>query len=202
MANNTKKMDYRGNILSLITHIEEIKTSFKKQMFNTMDRKPVLEDIIIRTALRPGDMGYITYLHGHLYSLEYNYGLSFEAYVLQGLNEFYQHYNAEKDGVWICEHNDKIVGALMLVNRGTAAQLRYFILDPAYRGIGLGKKLMELFMDFLKSHDYQSAYLWTTQEQQTAALIYKKHGFKLTEERDSATFGKQLTEQRYDLFCS
>jgi peptidyl-dipeptidase Dcp len=116
-----------------------------------------------------------------------------------GLNEFYQNYDPNKDRVWICEHKNKIVGFLLLMHRGKAAQLRYFILEPAYRGIGLGNKLMDLYMFFLKECNYESSYLLTTHELGTAAHIYTKQGFKLTEEKESHAFGKLLIEQRYDL---
>ena len=39
--------------------------------------KPTTNDITIRTALRPGDFGYVTYRHGALYAEEYGYGISF-----------------------------------------------------------------------------------------------------------------------------
>ncbi len=165
-----------------------------------MKDKIDIEDIDIRTILRPGDVGYITYLHGDLYKKEYNYGIEFETYVAQGLCEFYQQYDENKDRVWICEHADKIVGFLLLIHRGDkTAQLRYFILLPAYRGIGLGKKLMELYMEFFKEAGYKNCYLWTTHEQETAALLYKRRGFTLTHEKESIAFGKPLKEQRYDL---
>jgi GNAT superfamily N-acetyltransferase len=106
-------------------------------------------DIEIRTELKPGDIGYITYLHGLLYSEEYNYGISFESYVAAGFHEFYQQYNPEKDKVWVCEDKNIIIGFLLVMHRSAdTAQLRYFILAPPYRGIGLGKRLMELYMDF------------------------------------------------------
>ncbi len=44
-----------------------------------------LDDIHIRTELKPGDMGVVIYLHGKLYSMEYQYGVVFEAYVAEGL---------------------------------------------------------------------------------------------------------------------
>ena len=47
-----------------------------------------LNDISIRTELQPGDIGYVTYMHGALYHREYHYGLQFESYVAQGLCEF------------------------------------------------------------------------------------------------------------------
>lgn len=158
-----------------------------------------LDEITIRTTLQPGDIGWVTYMHGHLYHKEYNYGISFEAYVAAGLAEFYQQYDGEKDRAWVCEHNKKIVGFLLLMHRDKAAQLRYFILDPGYRGIGLGNKLMDMYMQHLKTHGFESSYLWTTNELPAAAHLYTKHGFTLTQEKESAAFGKALKEQRYDL---
>ena len=157
------------------------------------------EDITIRTELRPGDLGYITYLHGALYAEEYQYGISFETYVAAGLNEFYQQYDATRDRVWICEHGKEIVGFLLLMHRGEAAQLRYFLLKPAYRGLGLGKKLMELYMDFYRKSGYTSSYLWTTNELPAAASLYTRYGFRLAEEKESTAFGKLLKEQKYEL---
>jgi peptidyl-dipeptidase Dcp len=156
--------------------------------------------ISIRTHLKSGDIGYIIYLHGWLYKKEYNYSIAFETYVAKGLYEFYNQYDPTKDCVWICEHNHSITGFLLLMHRENhAAQLRFFIILPEYRGIGLGKKLMELYLDWLKDHNYHSSYLWTTHEQTTAAELYKKYGFKLVEEFDSTSFGKLLKEQRYEL---
>lgn len=158
-----------------------------------------LEDITIRTDLQSGDLGYVVYLHGILYKDEYDYGISFESYVAAGLHEFYQQYDPIKDRVWVCEHEGAIIGFMLLMHRGTAAQLRYFILHPDYRGIGLGKKLMDLYMEFLVQAGYASSYLWTTNELPAAASLYKRHGFVLTEEKPSSDFGKPLIEQRYDL---
>jgi ribosomal protein S18 acetylase RimI-like enzyme len=158
------------------------------------------EDIVIRTELKEGDIGYITWLHGILYKKEYNYSISFESYVAAGLHEFYQNYDRLKDRAWVCEHHETIIGFLLLMHReNNTAQLRYFILKPEYRGIGLGKKLMNLYMEFLKNGGYKSSFLWTTNELPAAAHLYIQHGFKLTEEKESTAFGKPLKEQRYDL---
>jgi GNAT superfamily N-acetyltransferase len=161
-----------------------------------------LDEISIRTELRPGDLGYVIYLHGALYSQEYHYGLQFESYVAQGLSEFYEKYTPQRNRVWVCEHNDRIIGFLLLMDRGEAAQLRYFLIEPEYRGIGLGSKLLNLYMDFLHECGYKASYLWTTHELHTAASLYRRLGFKLTEEKESNSFGKPLKEQRYDLILS
>jgi GNAT superfamily N-acetyltransferase len=158
-----------------------------------------LDDISIRTELRPGDIGYVTYMHGALYSKEYNYGIRFESYVAKGLCEFYEKYTPERNRIWACEHNDRMIGFLLLMDRGHAAQLRYFLIEPEYRGIGLGSNLMDLYMSFLRECGYRESYLWTTHELSTAAYLYRRLGFKLSEEKESTAFGKPLVEQRYDL---
>ena len=159
-----------------------------------------LSDIVIRTDIRPGDLGYMVYLHGSFYGRNYGYGIQFETYVAQGIHEFYAQYDPARDRVWLCEHRQGIIGSLLLMHRGPdAAQLRYFMVLPEYQGIGLGSRLMELFMEFLRSGGYRSAYLWTVNELPAAAALYRRHGFRLTEERPSTSFGKPLVEQRYDL---
>jgi len=161
--------------------------------------KVSLDDISIRTEFQPGDIGYVTYMHGALYHKEYNYGLQFESYVAKGLCEFYEKYNPHRNRIWACEHKDRMIGFLLLMDRGESAQLRYFLIEPEYRGIGLGSKLLNLYMGFLRECGYIESYLWTTQELTTAAALYKRLGYKLTEEKESNSFGKLLTEQRYDL---
>ena len=164
-----------------------------------MPTKPSLNDISIRTELHHGDMGYVIYLHGLLYGREYNFGVQFETYVAKGLCEFYEQYDPKRNCVWVCEDNERMIGFLLLMDRGEAAQLRYFIIESEYRGIGLGKRLMSLYMDFMRECGYKKSYLWTTHELHTAIALYKKFGFTLTEEKESTAFGKPLTEQRYDL---
>ncbi len=159
-----------------------------------------IDDVRVRHDIRPGDLGYVIHLHGRLYGVEYGYGVAFEMYVAQGLREFYEQYDPAKDRLWLCEHGDRIIGSLVLMHReNNAAQLRYFLIAPEYRGIGLGSRLMKLYMNFLHERGYTSSYLWTTHEQETAASLYKRYGFVLTQEKESTSFGKTLKEQRYDL---
>jgi peptidyl-dipeptidase Dcp len=171
----------------------------KKQLL--MKTRLRLEEITIRNQLQPGDIGYIIYLHGTLYKTEYNYGIEFESYVAKGLHEFVEQYNPDRDYVWVCEHVDQIIGFMLLMHReGSSAQLRFFILKPEYRGIGIGKKLMNEFLRCMENKKYNHAFLWTTHEQEAAAYLYRKAGFILTQEKNSTAFGKPLIEQRYELY--
>jgi GNAT superfamily N-acetyltransferase len=158
-----------------------------------------LNEINIRSELRPGDIGYVIHLHGDLYRKEYGYGIEFEAYVAEGLVEFYRQYDPARNRVWICEHGNRMIGFLLLLDRGESAQLRYFLICPEYRGIGLGKKLMHLYMNFAKRCGYTSSYLWTTHELPAAASLYIRSGFRLVDEKPSKGFGKPVIEQKYEL---
>lgn len=162
--------------------------------------KPTLDDIGIRTDLRPGDLGAIVEMHGTLYGSEHGFGVRFDAYVALGLAEFHQAYDRDRDRVWIGEHGGRMVASMLLMHRESgAAQLRYFLVRPEYRGIGLGRRLMDLGMRFLRERGYRSVYLWTVDELPIAAALYRSFGFTLTEEKPSTAFGKPLREQRYDL---
>lgn len=176
--------------------------SFEKPNYHlsTMDTHLDLSSIHIRTTLLPGDLSYLSYRQARIYAEEYGFGVIFESYLGAATHEFYQSYDPKQDKVWICEHDQQIIGAILLMHRSEkSAQLRYFYLEAPYRQLGLGKKLMGLFMAALQDLGYQHAYLWTINELPAAASLYMRYGFQLTEEKESDTFGRRVLEQRYDL---
>lgn len=138
-------------------------------------------------------------LHREIYEKEYGYGEGFIDYVREGLIEFFEGYNPKRDRVWICSDEEKMTGFMLGMDRGESNQLRYFVIDPEYRGLGLGKWLMDEYVEWVKDMNYESSYLWTTSELKTAASLYSRSGFILTEETESERFGKRVTEQRYEL---
>ena len=123
-----------------------------------MNNLPSLSTISIRTELKPGDLERVTAMHVELYTRVYQFGPQFETYVAQGLREFYKQYDPTRNRIWICEQDKHMVGSLLLMDRGEMAQLRYFLIEPQYRNISLGAKLMTLFMDFLQHFSYQGCY--------------------------------------------
>jgi len=159
-----------------------------------------LADITIRTDLQAGDIGMITYLHGSLYQLEFGFGISFESYVAGALAEFYSQYDPHIDRVWICEHKGTPIGSIVLMNRGGGeAQLRFFIIRPDYRNIGLGRFLISSCITYAKEKSYQKIYLWTTDNLSASRHLYLTFGFALEDEKYSDRFGLPLMEQYYEL---
>ena len=70
--------------------------------------------MIIRNTIEPGDLGYITYLHGILYSRECGFDTTFEPYVAIPLSNFIIE-NNPRSGIWIVEGNGKVQGCMFMV---------------------------------------------------------------------------------------
>jgi N-acetylglutamate synthase-like GNAT family acetyltransferase len=159
-------------------------------------------DITIRTDLQPGDIGSIVFLHGSVYAREYGFNQRFEAYVARSLAEFALK-NSNRERLWIAERRGEIVGCVAIVDAGDSiAQLRWFLVDPGVRGIGLGKRLIELALTFCKEARYQTAVLWTVSALVDAARLYRAVGFRKVAQSDSNEWGVPVTEEKYELSLS
>lgn len=163
------------------------------------DEKIRQEDISIRCNIESGDIGYLIYMHGWIYQKEYGYSPMFEAYVAKTFYEFMEQYHPEHDRLWIVEHNGEIVGCVGVVGRGSRAQFRWFLLHPDYRGVGLGKKLMQSALDFCRQKKFDSVYLETTNDLETALSLYTRVGFKKVSEKENNIWRTGLTELAFEM---
>lgn len=155
----------------------------------------------MRHHVKPGDIGYLTYLHGILYAKEYGYDETFEAYVAHGLAEFVQSFSPHEDRIWLAEANGRIIGSIAIVGHSKAgAQLRWFLVHPDYRGLGIGKELLKVALQFCKERRYKTIFLWTTSELMEAAHLYARFGFSKTEEKTHEIWGKKVTEEKHRLY--
>jgi len=155
---------------------------------------------MLRHSVKPGDIGYLTYLHGIVYAREYKYDTTFEAYVAGGIADFIQSFKPGKDRIWLAEANHRIVGSIAIVGRSERkAQLRWFFVHPDYRGRGIGRGLLKEALRFSKRHKYKAVFLWTTSELDAARHLYIDVGFRKTKETRHMIWGRTVTEERYDL---
>lgn len=159
--------------------------------------------ITIRTDIRPGDLGYITYLVGIIYAKEYGMTLLNDIEVATFLTHFIQHYTPEKERLWVAETDEHIVGCILVYEESPGvAHLRSLILHPSVRGRGLGRQLMQLAIDFCREVGYQKITLETFDELQAALHLYDSFGFQLTGERFHAEWGRPIREVQFELVLS
>lgn len=154
----------------------------------------------LRHDLRPGDLGAILILHATLYAQEYGYDLTFEGYVAQTLAHFAQPYDPAQERIWLAEVQGQLVGCIGIIRHSAEqAQLRWFLVAPALRGKGLGRRLLQETVHFAQDAGYASLFLETVDELPAAAHLYRLVGFVKTAEQQRMLWGQTVTEQRYEL---
>jgi len=154
--------------------------------------------IAIRNRLQPGDVGCITYIHSRLYSQQ-GWDHTFDCYVAMPLAEFALR-SSEEERIWIVEQAGRIRGSAAIVRFSEKeAQLRWLLLHPDLRGMGLGRWLVDEALAFSRKCGYQSAFLWTVEGLPEAAALYRSAGFVETERVTHEMWGRQVTEVRYDM---
>ena len=161
--------------------------------------KTLPRELTIRSTLRPGDIGYITYLHGVMYAADCGWDHTFEAYVAGPLAEFAKS-QSDRQRIWIVEKGLTIVGSIAIVQvSNDVAQLRWFLLHPSIRGQGIGRFLMDEAMTFCREKDYSRIILLTEKSLLAAARLYEDYGFVLTEQKTHGLWGSIITDQTYEL---
>jgi len=154
-------------------------------------------EVALRHDPEPGDLGTIVQLHGTVYACEYGFDTTFEAYVAGPLGEFVQT-RTQRDRLWIAELGERIVGCIAIVGASAnEAQLRWFLVDPSARGLGLGTRLLQEAVAFGRSRAYDSVFLWTVSALKAAAKLYRSAGFEWVEQKSGRQWGVDLTEERY-----
>ncbi len=156
------------------------------------------------SGYEPGLIGRVTELHGVYYAQHWDLGLYFEAKAATEIAAFLRRFDPAHDGVWVARSGGSIVGAIFIDGSdadGEGARLRWFILDPAYHGHGLGRRLLQEAIEFCKRAGFSRVYLTTFAGLSTARHLYEKVGFRLFQEEDGShlTGKSSLVEQKFEL---
>jgi DNA-binding MarR family transcriptional regulator/GNAT superfamily N-acetyltransferase len=162
-------------------------------------RKPGEPSYILRPH-QPGDMGWIIHRHGVLYAEEYGLDETFEALVARVAAAFIENFDARRERCWIAERDGGIVGSVLLVkDRDEIAKLRLLYVEPAGRGLGIGRRLVGECIGFARRVGYRKIMLWTNDVLVSARRIYQAADFQLVREEPHHSFGRDLVGQYWEL---
>jgi DNA-binding MarR family transcriptional regulator/GNAT superfamily N-acetyltransferase len=152
-------------------------------------------------AHRPGDMGWIVHRHGALYWREYGYDERFEALVAHIVGDFIQHFDRKRERCWIAEKDGQMLGTVFLVKKSQSiCKLRLLLVEPAARGLGIGRRLVSECVRFGRKTGYKKMILWTQSELGAARHLYKEAGFRLAGQQRHKSWGRRtLTSEVWEL---
>ncbi len=77
------------------------------------------------------------------------------------------------------------------------AKLRLFLLEPAARGMGLGRRMLDRCLAFARASGYRRMTLWTHESHEAACALYRAAGFALVSSKPVHSFGQDLVEQHW-----
>lgn len=148
-----------------------------------------MSELLIRTH-RPGDIGYIIHRHGVLYSELCGWGTQFEGWVAQIMASFIANYDPALERCWIAEKDGRFQGSVMLckADAPNTAKIRVLLVEPEARGLGLGKKLSQMCIDFAREKGFKKVTLVTQSNLSAARGIYSGMGFTCVKEAPSEHF--------------
>jgi GNAT superfamily N-acetyltransferase len=152
-----------------------------------------MPEIIIRDEISSRDIQHIVSRHRILYEDEFGFNSDFSDYVEKTLED--------PAHIWIAEIDRAFAGCIGVVEVfPKVARLRWLLIEPNARGMGLGKALIQQLLDHCKEKKYQTIFLWTVNKLPAARKVYEHLGFQLTESKPEALlWGQSLSEQRWDL---
>ncbi len=148
--------------------------------------------IEVLSKLNTGDAGRMITMHAEIYKSEENYGSVFEGYVCKTLYEVLV-YPSKNDKYFIAKDRDQIVGTIAIIDKDEGlCQLRWLLVDPDYRGNGLGQNLVNQAMEYASKH-FNKIFLESTHTQTKAVKLYKKLGFVEVSQYEIKDWGVPLT---------
>ncbi|MDA4844145.1 bifunctional helix-turn-helix transcriptional regulator/GNAT family N-acetyltransferase [Hoeflea poritis] len=153
-------------------------------------------DII--AGYQPGLVGHISKMHSLAYHELEGFGASFEAKVAAGLAEFTTRLANPKNQVWTAQSAGHVLGSIAIDGESlgeNTAHLRWFLVDRAGRGSGIGKRLLDAALEHCDLHDFDAIRLWTFKGLDAARHLYERNGFILEQEYSGNQWGTQVTEQ-------
>ena len=156
--------------------------------------------IDIRRGYQTAILGRVTTMHAEFYSAHYGFGRAFEIKVGAEMAEFLSRIPNASNEVWAAVKNGQIVGSVSVDGEdigGGIAHLRWFVMDNAARGSGIGRQMLREALQFADDHGFRETHLWTFKSLDAARKLYEREGFRLVHEEAGTQWGSEVLEQKF-----
>jgi DNA-binding MarR family transcriptional regulator/GNAT superfamily N-acetyltransferase len=156
---------------------------------------------IVLRGPRPGDLGWVIERNATVYADEFGWNEEYEALVAQIVADFAATRDPDREAMWIAELDGVRAGCVFCVRdkEPDSARLRLLLVDPAARGHGIGRRLVDECIAFARSAAYTEIVLWTNDILAGARAIYQRAGFELVAEQRHHSFGRELVGQDWHM---
>ena len=158
------------------------------------------ETPVVLRPPRPGDMGWVVERHATLYGREYGWSGRIEAVTARIVADFLEQADPARARCWIADRGGERLGSVFLVDDGDGVgRIRLLLLEPAARGLGLGRRLVDECVAFARSAGYREVVLWTHAVLIAARHIYAQAGFRLEKTWTHEEFGSPQVSETWRL---
>ncbi|MFN7178443.1 GNAT family N-acetyltransferase [Hyphomonas sp.] len=138
-------------------------------------------NVRLRSDWRPGDAELIVDLHRRGYAPEgARFGGAFPDYVGETVRKARLDLPGHASRVWFAERGAETLGCAAMIDRGNRGQLRWVVLVPEARGLGLGKALFAAAMAHAAAQGWPEVFLETTGGLDASMQMYLANGFTVT----------------------
>jgi GNAT superfamily N-acetyltransferase len=159
-----------------------------------------MTDEVTLRDLEIGDAGWLVERHAVLYARDDGFDETFEALVAEILAAYIRTRDPARERAFIAVADGQRVGSVFCVRSDEAgvAKLRLFLIEPEWRGRGLGQRLLAACLGFAREAGYDRLRLWTHESHRAACALYARSGFRLLDSRPVRSFGQDLVEQTWE----
>lgn len=169
-------------------------------------------EISLAEGYRPGVIGRIAQMHALYYARKWSFGAVFEAKIARDCARFIDRYDPDADLLLLALNGEAIAGSIIVELNDSAsggpalddiagsdpgAHIRWFILEDAIRGTGVGRQMMQRAIDHIDRLAGGKAWLMTFAGLDAARRLYEDFGFRLARERPDSTWGDPVHEQLF-----